>query len=202
MTLPQPLSPKPQEVTISGQRYKLVAFYYPDRDTPWDIVYQGQFLANFYPCSITLTINGLIGTFGNSEAAFQATKWWNTPHRKDFEGKSGSEAYTIKKGLPSPDYSYAGLGSPYAAMKTVLMQKFSDPALKQGLLLTADAYLLEHNEAAGRDPGGWSDNHDGSGNNLLGTTLMELREFYGGVGAPAGNYAVADFTKQVQLLVH
>lgn len=198
MTPPKQFSPNLKEVTINGQRYKLVAFYYPDRDTPWDVVYQGQFLANFYPCKITLTINGITGTFLNSEAAFQATKWWNTPHRKEFEGKTGSEAYTIKKGLPHPDYSYAGLGSPSEAMKRVLTEKFSDPALKQGILLTAEAYLLEHNEASGRDPGGWSDNKDGSGQNLLGKALMEVREFYGGVGAPAGNYSVADFTKKVE----
>lgn len=49
-----------------------------------------------------------------------------------------------------------------------------------------------------RDPGGWSDNQDGSEQDLLGKALMEVREFYGGGGAPAGNYSVADFTKKVE----
>ncbi|HEX8681704.1 MAG TPA: NADAR family protein [Ardenticatenaceae bacterium] len=197
MTLPKTLSPQPKDVTINGQHYHLVAFYYPDRDMPWDLVYQGQFLANFYPCQLTLTLNGITGTFQNAESAFQATKWWNTPHRAQFEGITGSEAYKLKKSLHNADYSYAGLGSSHQAMKTVLTQKFSDPALQQGLLLTGDAYLLEHNEASGRDPGGWSDNHDGSGSNQLGQVLMEIRALLGGVGAPAGTYFVADFTHQV-----
>ena len=33
--------------------------------------------------------------------------------------------------------------------------------MQKGLLATGDAYLLEHNEATGRDPGGWSENNDG-----------------------------------------
>ena len=128
MTLTKPLSPNPQPVTINGQQYNLVAFYYPDSDTDWDKVYQGQFLANFFTCQITLTINGITGTFQNAEAAFQATKWWNTPYRKGFEGKTGSQAYHYKKTLTNPDQSYAGLGS-HGAMKTVLTEKFSDPDL-------------------------------------------------------------------------
>lgn len=40
--------PKTREVTINGALYELIAFYFPDRDTAWDTIYQGQFLANFY----------------------------------------------------------------------------------------------------------------------------------------------------------
>lgn len=197
MTLTQPLSPNLKEVTINGQRYKLIAFYYPDRDTPWDTVYQGQFLANFYPCKITLTIKGITGTFLNSEAAFQATKWWeNTDYRKAFETKTGTEAYNYKKKLPDGDVTYAGLGQS-GAMKKVLTEKFRDPTLKQGLLLTANAYLLEHREKFGQDRF-WSDANDGTGSNKLGQTLMEVRKDCGGVGAPDGNYDVVDFTNHLE----
>ena len=82
----------------------------------------------------------------------------------------------------------------------MLKQKFKDPGFRKGLLLTGDAYLLEHNEKKRRDTGGWSDDHDGHGphaQNKLGKTLMEVREFYKGAGAPAGTYTVADFTAQV-----
>ncbi|MEY2564190.1 MAG: hypothetical protein QOH88_2383 [Verrucomicrobiota bacterium] len=202
MTTPLPLAPKPKAITINGQPYNLVAFYYPDKDMPWDVVFQARFLANFYQCSITLTINGSTATFNNSEAAFQATKCWNTADRKMFEAATwphvtGSEAFDRKKKVANPDYSYAGLGA-YDAMKAVLTAKFSDPALKQALLLTGDAYLLEHNVPGRKDPGGWSDLNDGSGTNLLGKALMEVRAACGGVGAPAGSYTVADFTAHAE----
>lgn len=208
MTQPQTLSPKPKAVTINGQPYNLVAFYYPDYDTPWDLVFQGQFLANFYQCSLTLTINGSTATFNNSEAAFQATKCWNSSERKMFEAAqcvTGTEAFDRKKKITSPDPTYAGLHA-YGAMKAVLTAKFSDPVLKQGLLDTGDAYLLEHNVPGRKDPGGWSDLHDGfkandplgTTLNMLGKTLMEVRVDCGGVGAPAGNYAVADFSAHAE----
>lgn len=188
---------KPKQVTINGQSYNLIAFYYPDRDAAWDAVYHGQFLANFYPCSFSLTINGITASFHNSEAAFQATKWWNNAtDRGMFEkAQTGTEAFHVKKGLSNADYSYAGLGRD-DAMKAVLTQKFGDPEFQQALLATGDAYLLEHNEVKGRDDY-WSDDHDGTGQNMLGKTLMALRHSLGGAGAPAGNYTVADFTAQV-----
>lgn len=199
MNQPTVNPPKSREVTINGEHYELIAFYYPDRDTAWDTIYQGQFLANFYPCMITLTINGITGSFLTAEAAFQATKWWNNAaDRAQFEGaKTGSDAFHIKNGLSNPDNSYAGLGRD-GAMKEVLTQKFADPSFQQALLLTGEAYLLEHNEKQGRD-NYWSDDHDGSGANMLGKTLMEVREACGGAAAPSGNYTVADFTARVEI---
>lgn len=186
----------PRAVTINSQPYKLVAFYYPDSDMPWDLVFQAQFLANFYPCHFSLTINNSTATFTNSEAAFQATKCWNTSERQMFEAAhcaSGTDAFAKKKKITNPDPSYAGL-SAYGAMVAVLTAKFSDPVLKQGLLDTHDAYLLEHNVPGRKDTGGWSDCNDGSGANHLGKALMEVRANCGGVGAPKGRYTVADFT--------
>ena len=197
MSLPNPIDPKPKTVSIGGVAYRLMAFYYPDHNMPWDVVYQGQFLTNFYPAQFSFTHNGITGSFNCAEAAFQALKWWNTPHWKQFEGISGSAAFTTKKGLHNPDHSYAGFGSGEAAMTAVLTEKFKDPALQKGLLATGDAYLLEHNEATGRDLGGWSDNNDGTGSNLLGKTLMNVRLQLGGKGILAGNYTMADFTRQV-----
>jgi len=198
-------TPNPKSVTINGAAYDLVAFYYPDHDTAWDAVYQGQFLTNFFPCRITLTINGISGSFYNAEAAFQATKWWSDDSiRKQFENaKTGSQAFSIKKGLTGEDSSYAGLGGD-GAMKKVLTEKFSDSSFKQALLLTGKAYLLEHNEAKGRDHAGWSDDQDGHSQNpsaklnRLGETLMEVRESLGGAGRPSGNYTLADFSAAVE----
>jgi predicted NAD-dependent protein-ADP-ribosyltransferase YbiA (DUF1768 family) len=190
-------SPKLKDLTINGQSYKLAAFYYPDYDTPWDVVFQSRFLANFYPCNFKLTINNISANFFNAEAAFQATKWWNNnaDRIKLENAKTGTEAFNVKKNLSNPDYSYAGLGRDMA-MKEVLLQKFSDPYLQKALLLTEDAYLLEHNEKKGRDSY-WSDDNDGSGNNMLGKTLMSVRKHFGGADVPPGNYSVLDFTKSV-----
>ena len=194
---PTTLNPHLKQVTINNENYNLVAFYYPDFDTPWDKVFMGQFLANFYPCNFTLTIKNVTGTFQTAEAAFQATKWWfDQTIREQFENaKNGNEAFHIKKNLNNPDYNYAGLERD-GAMKEVLLQKFSDPSLQNALILTGDAYLLEHNQKKGRD-NYWSDDHDGKGNNMLGKTLMEIREYFGGEAAPKGNFDIADFSNIV-----
>lgn len=194
-------SPQPKSVVINNQPYTLVAFYYPDYDTAWDKVYCAQFLTNFFKCAVHLTIDGISGQFVCAEAAFQATKWWHNPAAlKALENAtSGTDAFITKKKLSNPDYSYAGLGQ-LGAMKAVLEQKFSDPLLKQGLLQTGDAYLLEHREYQHGPHSGdtfWSDASDGSGGNHLGRTLMDLRAALGGSPAPTGHYTVADFSRQV-----
>jgi predicted NAD-dependent protein-ADP-ribosyltransferase YbiA (DUF1768 family) len=196
-TIP-PLQPNSSPVIINGISYKLIAFYYPDSQTPWDKFYQAPFLGNFHQCSFSVTINNIKANFHNSEAAFQCTKWWNDPKaRLLFEGAlKGSDAWTVKKGLQNPDMNYAGLGRE-GAMDIVLTNKFNDPVLKAGLLNTRDSYLLEHNETEGRDDY-WSDNFNGLGKNMLGITLMKIRERLGGSGIPAGNYVVKDFTDQVR----
>ncbi len=192
-----PPTPQPKSVNINGQDYSLVAFYYPGHDTPWDKIYQGQVFTNFFPCQINLTINEISATFHTAEAAFQSTKWWdNDSNRQRFEKTTtGDEAYHLKKRLADPNFSYAGLGRD-GAMQKVLADKFSDPNFKKLLLGTGDAYLLEHNAKKGIDRY-WSDNHDGTGHNMLGKSLMELRKLFGGKGEPDGSYSVKDFTEQV-----
>lgn len=194
-------NPKPDQITINGTSYELVAFYYPGHNTPWDNFYQAYFLGNFYQTNLTVTINGLTATFHTSEAAFQATKWWtydNGSIRKQFENApDGNTAFHISKNNKSTaDYSYAGLGRD-EAMLTVLTSKFSDPDLKQGLLDTGIAYLLEHNQKKGLDAY-WSDDFDGTGDNTLGKTLMQLRANLGGAPSPCDTCKVLDFTLHVK----
>lgn len=64
-----------------------------------------------------------------------------------------------------------------ATMYLVVKQKFSIEPLKSRLLSSGDAFLLEHNNRSGKDII-WSDNHDGTGHNLLGLMLMLIREQY------------------------
>ena len=194
VTLP---TPKPKKVTVNGNSYELVAFYYPGHNEWWDNTYQAPFLGNFYLCKFSLTIDNITATFHNAEAAFQCTKWWkDSSIRTKFENAlTGNDAFKIKKHLSNPDYSYCGLGRD-GAMMAVLKEKFAIPTFKTGLLATGNAYLLEHNAVEGRDYY-WSDNHDGTGHNKLGISLMLLRQQLGGVGLPSGSYKVVDFTNQV-----
>ena len=191
-------NPNSSQATIAGKNYNLVAFYYPGHNTLWDDKYQAAFLGNFWLTPITLTINGITGTFHTSEAAFQATKWWNHDYERGIleKAKNGDEAFKKKKSFSTPpDYSYAGLGRDGAMMK-VLEAKFTNSDLKTGLLSTGDAYLLEHNSVKGRDDY-WSDDHDGTGNNMLGILLMQLRQKLGGKASPY-NGPVQDMTQNVQ----
>ena len=69
-------------------------------------------------------------------------------------------------------------------MIEVIKIKFSNEEYKKVLLSTQNAYLVEHNPVKNRDSF-WSDDHDGTGKNILGLLLMELRENLGGVGVVA-----------------
>lgn len=183
------LDPTPRPVSIGGEDYELVAFYYPGHDTPWDDIYNAGFLGNFWLAEVTLTPPGLpSGTFHTAEAAFQATKWWQDANiRGQFENApDGDAAFHIRNQAgPETNPDWAGFGR-VGAMEAVLKSKFADPALAQALLATGDAYLLEHNSHVRRDRF-WSDNCDGSGQNQLGLALMRLRgELNGGV--PLRNY--------------
>ena len=190
--------PVPKKIQIGGKSYSLVAFYYPDAPTSWDVVYHAGCFGNFYPSPLTLdhpnpeTGEKLVPTpaFHIAEAAFQALKWWaNEDIRKSFEAATtGDEAYKRSKDQTiSPDLTYAGLGNRLAAMELVLRQKYSQNSdLKSALLATGDAYLLEH--AAGFPKKTfWNDGGRGkAGRNMLGRTLMRLRREFGGHPAPAG----------------
>ena len=193
-TLPKP---QPKQISIKGIQYSLIAFYYPGYNEAWDNLYQAPFMGNFYPCVFSITIDSITATFHNAEAAFQATKWWKDDTvRAQFEkALTGAEAFHIKKGLSNPDYSYCGLGRDGAMLK-VVTEKFALPEFKKALLASGDAYLLEHNSKKGRD-NYWSDDNDGNGTNMLGITLMDVRNTLGGERVPGGTYTVKDFTKNV-----
>ncbi|CAE7583796.1 unnamed protein product [Symbiodinium sp. CCMP2592] len=118
---------------------------------------------------------GVWRAFNNAEAAFQALKFWDQAN--DFEPLSGPAAFFKYRSMQGhADFEYAGFGSNWKAMASVLEVKFAPGTLMAELLdLTGDAFLLEHNEIPGRDCI-WSDNQQGDGLNWLGLQLMLLRE--------------------------
>ena len=169
-----------------------VPFYHPGRDTPWDTAHNSGFLGNFFkrPLSLRPWSGRSVGselTFQTAEAAFQATKVLNDALAlKQLQSAAdGDEALRISRGHANMDFTYGfGYDSPsgspdYDAMLMVLQSKFQDEELSRRLLETGHAFLLEHNDKEGRDKK-WSDNNDGTGQNMLGEALMATRAWLRG----------------------
>merc|ERR1712224_50869 len=160
----------------------LLAFYYPGNETPWDKYCGCGFLGNFWdqgPGALQVEAPvqpGVLRSFSNTEAAFQALKFW-VHHGSDFEPVSGGDAFKLKKKLAGKeDFSYGGYGSNWAGMLAVLRIKFQRGSdLAEQLLRTGESFLLEHNAVSGRDFV-WSDNLRGDGTNWLGLQLMLIRD--------------------------
>lgn len=124
------------------------------------------FLSNFYICRVEY--EGLI--YPSSENAFQAAKTLSMPAR---------EAFTLAAMTPGMAKSLAGQLQlrpnwdtvKIVVMKDILASKFSDPVLKEKLLATDKAELIEGNT--------WNDTFwgvcRGKGKNILGQLLMDLR---------------------------
>jgi len=166
---------------INEKGDKLVCFY---KSGPT------EFLGNFAQCPSGVTIWG--ETFQCSEAAFQWRKFYLAamqknrpdvladPNLEKFKTCTGEEAYKLKRYFENtyPDVNVSGWASKGVrddVMWEVLHAKFSqNPDLMALLQATDSAYLMEHNQAS-RD-NYWSDNHDGSGKNMLGKMLMALRD--------------------------
>jgi ribA/ribD-fused uncharacterized protein len=165
---------------INEKGDKLVCFY---KSGPT------EFLGNFADCPNGVTIWG--ETFQCSEAAFQWRKFYLAakqknrpdlladPNMEKFKTCSGEEAYKLKRYFEQtyPDVYVSGWakGGRDDVMWEVLNAKFSqNPDLLALLKATGGAYLMEHNQASRDDY--WSDNHDGTGKNMLGKMLMALRD--------------------------
>lgn len=122
------------------------------------------FLSNFYPCAVTYKEI----TYKNSEAAFQAQKC----PRIAFGFKDLSPSEAKRKGR------HVTLREDWEHVKNIEMYdiclaKFQqNPDLKQQLINTGDAILIEGND--------WGDKYwgicNGSGENELGKILMNIRD--------------------------
>lgn len=141
-----------------------------------------EFLGNFAICPNGIKIWGK--SFKCTEAAFQWKKYslagLNEAELKEFFTCNGEEAFNLRKKLDAkyPNVFPKGwkTGVRDTVMWEVLCEKFKqNPELKQLLDATRGAYLLEHNERAGRDTY-WSDDYTGQGLNMLGKMLAAIRE--------------------------
>ena len=168
--LADPLAAKKQLQDLAKNE-KLVCFYKTGLT---------EFLGNFAPCPVK--VYGKI--FPCSEAAFQWRKY-DLVGVKDkaimdqFFTANGEEAFQLKHAL---EKKYPNQFDPNwkngvrdVVMWEVLNAKFTqNNDLKELLEATKGSYLLEHNQAPRDDY--WSDNHNGTGKNMLGKMLMAIRD--------------------------
>lgn len=108
-----------------------------------------------------------------SEHYFQAQKFVGTLHEEAVRKVARpSEAARMGRDRSLPlrrDWESVKDG----VMREVVLAKFSQhPDLKETLLGTGDAKLIEHTE----NDRYWADGGDGSGKNMLGIILMEVRD--------------------------
>jgi len=126
---------------------------------------QYRFLSNFYPCGIRL--DGMY--YPSVEHAFQAAKTFDIRERKSIAvADTPDYAKSLGKKVKLRDDWESVKGQ---IMLDLLRAKFSDEILKQKLLDTGDAELIEAKKHGDRFWG----QVNGEGKNLLGKLLMRVR---------------------------
>lgn len=124
------------------------------------------FLSNFFPS--TITVDGVM--FKTAEHAYQAQK---AIIDKDVEIIASAATPGVAKTLGRKITIRSDWDSiKVDVMKLILREKFKNPILRELLLMTGDAELVEFNE--------WNDRFwgvcKGVGENRLGILLQEIRE--------------------------
>jgi len=124
---------------------------------------QYYFLSNMYPLPEPITIWGY--TFTCTESAYQGFKVMQPSH---FQSLNGYEAKHANLRFVMRD-DWQTLKN--QVMYSLLIEKFKQPALREQLLATLDAEIIEGNK--------WADTYwgmsGGIGANTLGRMLMQLR---------------------------
>ena len=125
--------------------------------------------SNFAPYSIEL----MNRTWPTSEHYFQAQKYMEADVREEIRNEPSPQKASItgreSKKPPRSDWKYVKEG----VMGEAVMAKFLQyPELKEILMASGSSELVYHT----RSDGYWGDGMDGSGKNMLGQILMEVRE--------------------------
>jgi len=131
---------------------------------------QFGFLSNLYPYPVMLNDRG--GLFPSSEHAYQ----WHKPNKPEIaewirQAPHPRLAAIVGHGLFYYDVIPGWNDKKVAIMRSVLEAKFRDTWLREKLLATGDAILIE----ASKTDAFWGIGAKGTGKNTLGVLLMELR---------------------------
>eukprot|EP00051_Salpingoeca_urceolata_P011749 m.145969 g.145969 ORF g.145969 m.145969 type:complete len:425 (+) comp17236_c0_seq2:3756-5030(+) len=168
------LEPKPRLQMNDGR--KIINFY-RERD-PY-----GEF-SNFYKRPVLLDGK----EWPTTEHYFQALKFAGTPYEEELRLISGCTAVKKRGGSRSLPLRTDWEEVKDGIMFDCVLAKFQQHAdLRKVLLSTGDAILVEHT----KNDRYWGDGGDGSGKNMLGITLMKVREELSG---QAGSEAVSAAT--------
>lgn len=127
------------------------------------------FLSNFAPSPIKM--KGKV--WKTVEHHFQAQKFAGTDHEQAIR-KAKTPAVAVRLGRDRSKRLRRDWESVKdSIMRSAVMAKFEQHEdLREALLATGDAKLIEHTE---RDDH-WGDGGDGSGRNMLGQILMQVRD--------------------------
>lgn len=124
-----------------------------------------RFLSNFY--SVNVVFDGI--EYPSTENAYQAAKTLDVYTRSRFVAMTAGQAKKFGRQIRiRPDWEIVKVG----IMLELLREKFKRGAIRDRLLATGDAELIEGNT--------WGDRFwgvcNGVGENMLGKLLMQVRE--------------------------
>lgn len=118
-------------------------------------------------------------TWQTTEHAFQALKFSSIMHQEAIRSQTSPMKAAILGRTPHPSYRLDWEEAKDDVMLAVNFEKYRQHGdLRKTLLSTGRARLIEHSESDRY----WADGGDGSGKNMLGITLMKVRELFGGCG--------------------
>ena len=133
---------------------------------------EGGFLSNFYPAPFIVDGN----LYKTSEHYYQSKKFLDKRDEQAIIDCPGPWSAAEQGRSPSRVLREDWESIKDSMMMEAIRHKFSqNPGLKNKLMDTQDAELIEHSKSDKY----WADGGDGSGQNKLGQLLMKLREeFY------------------------
>lgn len=127
-----------------------------------------RFLSNFWPADVVFEGR----EYPSVENAYQASKTLDLSVRRQFEDCYAGDAKSKGKNIKvREDWDEVR----YDIMYDLVKQKFEIPELRQKLLATGDAELIEGNNWGDKTWGCVNVEGDWVGDNLLGKILMDVR---------------------------